>query len=515
MSSTGPSIDLGADYRQYTPILFRALAALAKNGFAVPPSEALDLIHDFFLDGWPSVRAHYNPKKGPLPNYVYVAFVHYARPRIVKLNRLRSALLDPDVMEQLEAPAANTDSSMELEKWTGAILRLPEREREVLQQYLHGSAGSERRLAQAMGLSRYAVREELIRILGKLIAAFGRPPGGGYADWRVAEAIWLNDRTVREAAALLDMTPQAVKGAKARNIAMIVEALRRFESKRGGSVMASAVGGGRAPITPENLLYQALTNPGNEALLAELRARAGEIVSYLDTHDFVLPQAPAETAGELWIAEVYEAIASASGAPGTAETEQFAQELFRASERDLASIGLAFKETLLPDLPVQLIRFENWFGCVAQATPEEIKRLSEQADVKTAFPISAQLIVYGTTPSMFYYASEAVSGLLDRLVRSNMQEPPFTLSAGTPLEVRTEEGVVQLPLEDEIDKVTECGPERAAALFAWLLRAAEYKPALFSGFEAEFSSGRLMLRPSRERYPNLYQRWNVAFATSD
>ena len=509
-------MDLGADYRQYTPMLFRALASLAKNGFSVPPSEALDLIHDFFVDGWSSVRTHYNPKKGPLPNYVYVAFVHYARPRIVKLNRLRSALIDPEVMEQLEASSsASTDLSMDLENWTEAIFRLPERERQFLQQYLHGSTGSERRLAQAMGLSRYAVREELIRILGKLIAAFGRPPGGEYADWKVAEAIWLNDRTVRETAALLDMTPQAVKRAKARNIGMIVEALRRFESKRGGKVMASAVGGGRAPMAPETLLYQALTNPNNEALLAQVRARADEIVSYLDTHDFVLPQAPAETVGELWIAEVYEAIASASGAPGTAETEQFAQELFRASERDLASIGLAFKETLLPDLPVALVRFDDWFGTLPRATNEEHERLLKQADVATAFPNSAQLVVYGVTPSMLYFATEAISGLLDRLMRSEMQKAPFILSAGTPLEVRTDEGVVQLSLEDEIDKVTECGPERAAAIFAWLLRAAEYKPALFSGFEAELANGHLTLKRSHERYPNLYQRWNVAFATSD
>lgn len=100
-------------------MLLRALGALARSGFVVPPSEALDLIHDFFVDGWPSVRTNYNRKKGPLPNYVYVSFVHYARPRIVKLNRLRSALIDRDAREvrgsspefALETGAAAMDGS--------------------------------------------------------------------------------------------------------------------------------------------------------------------------------------------------------------------------------------------------------------------------------------------------------------------------------------------------------------------------------------------------------------------
>ena len=118
MSSTGSINDLGVAYQQYTPVLLRALGALARSGFVVPPSEALDLIHDFFVDGWPSVRTHYNRKKGPLPNYVYVSFVHYARPRIVKLNRLRSALIDPETLEKFEAPLQNSHGKLELQQWT-------------------------------------------------------------------------------------------------------------------------------------------------------------------------------------------------------------------------------------------------------------------------------------------------------------------------------------------------------------------------------------------------------------
>lgn len=513
MSSTGPFTDLSVAYRQYTPVLFRALGALAKSGFAVPPSEALDLIHDFFLEGWPSVRTHYNPKKGSLPNYVYVSFVHYARPRIVKLNRLRSALIAPERLEELEAPPQNYHTKLELEQWTDVIHHLPERDREFLQGYLSGSPGSERKLAETTGLSRYAVREQLVRVIGKLIAAFGQPPGGEYADWRVAEAIWLDDRTVDETAALLGLTAEAVKRARARNVEMIVEALRRFESKRGGGVMASAAGGNKAPIAVETLLYRALTNPGNESLLAELRVRSDEIVDYLDTHDFVLPGTSAELVGELWIAEVYEAIASGSTSAATLAPEQFARELFRASQDDLASIGVAFKETLLPDLPTALVRFEDWFGKVPRATAEEHQNLLRQPDVMAAFPNSAELAVYGMTPSMFYFATEAVSGLLDRLIRSEMHEPQFVLKANSPLEVRAEGETVQLRLEDEVEMVTECSPERAIAILTWLLRAAEYKPALFSGFEAELSNGRLRLRRSREKYANLYQRWSMAFAT--
>lgn len=271
---------------------------------------------------------------------------------------------------------------------------------------------------------------------------------------------------------------------------------------------------GNAPIAVENLLYRALTNPGNEALLAELRGRSSEIVDYLDAHDFVLPGTAGESVGELWMAEVYEAIAGGSTGAATFETDQFIRELFQASQADLESIGVAFKETLLPDLPVALVRFEDCFGQVPRAVDEEYSNLLKRPDVTAAFPNSAELAVYGLTPSMFFFATEAVSGLLDRLIRSAMHEPLFVLKQNTPLEVRTEEGAVQLRLEDEVEKVTECNAERATAMLAWLLRAAEYKPALFSGFEAEFSNGRLLLRPSKERHGNLYQRWSMAFATS-
>jgi hypothetical protein len=341
-------------------------------------------------------------------------------------------------------------SSPEFARETGAaamdeaIHSLPERERQFLQRYLHGSRGSERKLATATGLSRYAVREQVVRVIGKVIAGFGQPPRGEYADWRVAEAIWLDDRTIDETAALLGLTAEAVKRARAHNVEKIVEALRRFESKRGGGVMASTVGG-NAPIAVETLLYRALTNPGNEALLAELRARSSEIVDYLDTHDFVLPGTTAESVGELRIAEVYEAIASGSTSAATFETEQFTRELFQASQEDLASIGVAFKETLLPDLPVALVRFEDWFGQVPRAADEEYLNLLKQPDVMAAFPNSAELAVYGMTPSMFYFATEAVSGLLDRLIRTAMHEPRFVLKENTPLEVRTEEGGVRLP----------------------------------------------------------------------
>ena len=244
---------------------------------------------------------------------------------------------------------------LELQQWTEAVHRLPEREREFLQQYLHGSRGSERKLAEANGLSRYAAREQLVRIIGKVIATFGQPGSNEYPDWRVAEAIWLDDRTVDETAALLGLTVEAVKRARARKVGMIVEALRRFESKRGGSVMSNAAGGGKSPIAVETLLYRALTSPGNEALLADLSARSNEIIEYLDSHDFVLPGTAAELLEEVWIAEVYEAIASGSTSAATVQTEQFARELFQASREDLASIGVAFKETLLPDLPTTLV----------------------------------------------------------------------------------------------------------------------------------------------------------------
>jgi len=43
-------LETEAAYRQFRRLLLGALARLSRQGFAVPPAEGLDLIHDFFAE---------------------------------------------------------------------------------------------------------------------------------------------------------------------------------------------------------------------------------------------------------------------------------------------------------------------------------------------------------------------------------------------------------------------------------------------------------------------------------
>jgi len=110
--------------------------------------------------------------------------------------------------------------------------------------------------------------------------------------------------------------------------------------------MASTVGG-NAPIAVETLLYRALTNPGNEALLAELRARSSEIVDYLDAHDFVLPGTTAESSKSYGLQKFMRQSQVTLRARATFETE-FTRELFQASQKDLASIASRLRKPCCP-----------------------------------------------------------------------------------------------------------------------------------------------------------------------
>jgi hypothetical protein len=82
-----------------------------------------------------------------------------------------------------------------------------------------------------------------------------------------------------------------------------------------------AAGGGESSITLETLLYGALTTPGNESPQTELSAQSNEIMEFLDSHDFALPGTAAELLEDLWIAQVYEAIAGSSTGAATLRME--------------------------------------------------------------------------------------------------------------------------------------------------------------------------------------------------
>ena len=267
-------------------------------------------------------------------------------------------------------------------------------------------------------------------------------------------------------------------------------------------------------MTAKVLLYLALTSPGNEELLGQLRVLATEVIEAVDVEDVLLPQDVAEGVDELWIARVYEALAGPAQPP-KAEEVRLEEALFKASAEDVASVGAAFKQTLLPGLPQDLINFPRWFKSAPQISVEQVAALSRLPDVETAFPISAQLIVYGVTPCTIFYASEAVAGVVDRLIRIEAlhERDGIVLASNRPLIVKVNGEQVEVPFGEEIARVAECDMATAEAIWKWLLSVAQYKPQVFGGFEADPVQDGVRLRrvSSARATADLYRRWSLVY----
>src|SRR5262245_55127128 len=134
-----PAPTLEDAYRQYRGLLFSALGKLAAQGFSVPPDDAADLVHDFFAEAWGGIAERYEPERATLGTYVYAAFVQFARPRIVRLQRFRGSLVEPREVERLaeaESDAPEPGDVLDLQRLHKAIIVLPSPNRELLEYWL-------------------------------------------------------------------------------------------------------------------------------------------------------------------------------------------------------------------------------------------------------------------------------------------------------------------------------------------------------------------------------------------
>jgi len=215
-------------YRDYRGLLFAALGRLAREGFAVPPSDALDLVHDFFAEAWSGLAERFDPAQAALQTYLYAAFVRFARPRIVRLQRQYATLLDPaDLARMVDEADEDSEPGDQLERRRVgmAIGELQGDDRTLIQAWLEGNDRSERDTARQLGLSRYEVRRRLIEALGKLSAGVGALEGRSALDKAIALAVWRDHLTIDEAAARAGVTVQQARNAYRRNQRRISDSL--------------------------------------------------------------------------------------------------------------------------------------------------------------------------------------------------------------------------------------------------------------------------------------------------
>jgi len=223
------------DYQRLRPVLYGALAHLARVGFAVQPADAEDLMQDFFLREWNTLHSRYDPAQGELENFVFVAFVRFARTWIIRQHSWHEHFQELEFAHTLCEPRAATDppepSSASDVAARQAVLSLLESE-PMLRRYLEAGPRCERLLARDHGLTRHQVRERLIEALGRVAVAARAHPRLSPEDWRVASALWQEGQTPRSAAASLGRTTEDVQRSRQRIFQILTAALKPLYERK-------------------------------------------------------------------------------------------------------------------------------------------------------------------------------------------------------------------------------------------------------------------------------------------
>ena len=503
-------MDLGTAHIELKPLLFEALSRLARQGFVVRPDDALDLIHDFLAHEFEELRKTYDPQKGGFKSYAYTVFVRFARPRIMQLQRFQESLVDSQTLDLISAPDINHElhwSNDSARNVTRAIDLLPSNEASILLTYLNARVPSERLLAKGLGISRYEMRQVLLRILGRVVVELARPPGIAEKDWNIAHALWRDQMTIRQVALSHHLTPQQVRMAQGRVNRFLESSLRNVQRVR-RYTRRLKMKGERYVVPARQLLSRVIYAVGNRELLEELRTRAEEVISAFDDDqsDVIVENNAGELDSE-WLAEVYDALAGRAELPR--EDQALVDAFFEANVLEERSVGEAFHQVLWSGLSAELHNLSKWFDDADRVSSRDMEGLLDDPSVKGGMPESSLLAVYGVTPMTIFLATEAITSVLERLEGYGWIEPksPISLYADR-VEASSDRLTVDL-LTAEIFTSASCTQRLAKSLYSWLIGVAQERPLLFDTYEATVKADGVNLKRREKGTKNLFQRWRA------
>lgn len=530
---TGPGAEdssvltLEQTYVKHRSLLFRALARLTAEGFAVPPDEGLDLIHAFFVDSWDGIRGRFDPGQGPLAPYLYTAFVQYARPRIVRLGRLKRSLVDLNELSNTwVAPGPPADELLYADNLMQSVahgLERIERDDRLILDLFFVEGLSERSLARTFDLSRYALRERLVDALGRLAVNVRDAAHEPDDDWRVAVAIWGKRLTTEECAASIGLTRHQVKVAHRRNHARLAAALaaprrqiQQASRPRTAAPLTASISGSLKersmsgphlkPIPVARLIRDLVANPNDETLRAHVKNRDQEVYAWLataearDTFEAIEDEATATT--------IYDAL----GVKPCDKQLPVSDSLWKAYSEDRAQIGKAFREVLVPSLPGGVDFIMRHFQTLP-AVPDALeKELLKDADVENGETEAIPLVRFGVTPVVLLHTTTAIADVLDRATETGLvsRDRSYTflnneLLAGDEVVVQSGHFI------EEISGVCDSTNEFASACLSWATAAAYHVPFIFDGYRADPAlDQRVRIFPTGTTEGDLFRRWRTA-----
>lgn len=513
-------------FQEYERLLWKIISKLAQQGYIVPPGDAQDIIHDFYVDVWPGLVDRYDSSRGHFRAYLVSAFYRFARHRIIKLQSWRSRLVNIEHLVAHADSLPHLEQTAELAGVSRAIHALEVPEKLVLCGRLEGQ--SERSLCDQVGVSRYRVRELFIDAIGKVASMLGEIHAKNPLDAKVAVALWKEGRTVRDTAALLGIAVPKIRQARVRNVALILDSINQFSSKRSQQVEENIF----------EFLRNVLLSSDDENLLGQVRERAYDIRQALESGEFELSEEELKQLEDHneWTAKVYQAFA------GTDETPEEEYELTKVIEQMRADedseIAQAFV-TALETLPDIFSQWESWFTEVPPAPEEYQSYLQEQPTVIAGRPYTDRLITFGMTPDTFVEASRGVELLLRRLIREarslqdRFHDSPRELiflyhwiyeqvmSGERPSLIVTSHEYDQYSGRDgyvprqllisQLRGTPGCPPEAAEPILRWLIGATQLKPYFISGFRSETRDEEeiQLTEEATERSTELLWRWGM------
>jgi RNA polymerase sigma factor (sigma-70 family) len=482
-------IESGKDYEKYRPLLFSALARLAQQGYPAPPSEGLDLIHDFFLEAWTGLRQRYEPSKANFATYTFAAFVRFARPRIVRSIRWRQNLYAPDELAELAEHHGRgllvPEFYLDLETVRRALDRMTKEDRRILKTTL--TAGlTQREAARRLNTSRYHLRQKSADALARLASAIKEPEAHRKQDWRIARALWLEDKDLTAVARGLNLTPSQIRNMRRRLLATVASAVsdERTEPDQEAQMDTKLC----------SLWKQFVKDPKDPKILSELRRPSRTAEVSLHPKEASLMDVPVPTLGEELLdhiedcdtclsatestrdpASLYSALASLEDEVSPQDL-QIREELIRARADDDSAVERAIVDALLPSLSARLAK--RW----------------DETDV---------------APLTIFRSINAVSMLAEDVIRAQPSPTLLELTSKADLRSGDKPVMAREVVLGEIREVAKVSNDLSAELFQWVFSAAQERSTLFPSLNVT-SSDTYVIRlalAQRSAAADLFERW--------
>jgi DNA-directed RNA polymerase specialized sigma24 family protein len=517
------------EFENHQRLFWHVLSSLASAGFVVPPTDAMDLMHDFYVEAWPQVRAGFDSSKGSFSNYVAGAFYRFARRKITRMQHWRNRIVHFDLgLSRQEDDLEATTSRLELIQMVRKrIEELPNLERAVLMAFLHNPREARRSFPKQYKITRYQFDELLTNSLGLVSVQLGRIPDVSHQDYLVARSLWHEGRSAKSTALSLGITLPKVHEARHRVARTLMSTLRSrtVSGTSRSSVMDKEV---------LSLLRAALLSE-NSDLLMQVKKHRSEILAAIASED--VPFSPQEEAmlSPEWVAKVYSELGETGETQLSEEEKAVRDAVIQIRDDEEAEIGLAFKEALLTDLDDEFTNWESWFNRVPIVDEKIQHDLRQEFSVEQAQPISEGLVKYGMTPVTFFEAAHGVELLLNHLSTLNrkslqQQSPSRELAdyvawlekSGSErrfnLCVRDECGsedpiVPRSVLISQVAATPSLPPEAALPLSRWLMAVAEFRPLIIPGYQAvPIATNTVQLTKDEEQTDfEIFRRWKQPF----